>query len=139
MDVIDKTEFERSVEKVKNSPEYAVRELVPAEVMGRLVDLMDSPTQAQRILAAQISFWLEKQMEDDIKENGRLSAGTRQWVETYNAVLANLHSNLHGSKSMNINLTGITHADIAEVIRKHPSMSDKIVNTEVVKDDIEEE
>lgn len=122
MEVIDQDAFEKAAEKVKGSGNLLLKDIVPENLMTDLINDMSEPIKAQKVLASQVRYWLERQMETDVKEFGRLTNNTRQWIETYNNILNNLQKNQFGDKSVNLDVRMITHSDIGELIRKHPMM-----------------
>ena len=97
---------------LEKEPLFEDKELVELE------KALDQPINSQKNMAARLKIFLDRRIEEEIKNKGILSDHTRRWVETYNALLNNLHKNLHGEKSVNLHLGKISHAHIGSMMRE---------------------
>ena len=118
--------MDKAVAEVKRSDWFILKDIVPEPgMMNNLMTDLGEPVRAQQVLAAQVRYWLENQMEGDVKEFGRLSNATRKWVETYNGILNGLQKNKFGERNTNFDVRVITHSDIASFVRKFPHKVDR--------------
>jgi len=90
------------------------------ESISKAITKLDSPVQVQKELASKIGIFLDQQMDKELSTIGSLSDLTRRWVEVYKDLLDNIHKNMYGDKSMNLQFhTKISHAQIGALMRKN--------------------
>lgn len=107
------------------------KELSPEEFNSLLVK-MNTPSEAQKEIAAHLSVFLSRQVKREMSEKGALSDYTRRWVSEYNNLLSSLQKSLYGDKSLNLHVHSVSHHDISRKIRKYSeqTVTDKVVEEE---------
>ena len=90
------------------------------ESFKEVLEKMDNPIEAQKYLLAKVNLFLNEQIEDEMRTDGKLSNMTRIWVKDSVDMLDKLEHNLHGKKSLNLNLDAdsISHGQIAQKIKQ---------------------
>ncbi|KHO45520.1 MAG: hypothetical protein QS98_C0010G0046 [archaeon GW2011_AR3] len=118
--------------EIFNSSKLHNIEILPAETSNQIVQidfskqevdnfmpLFDKPVQQQKEMAAKLSLWITRQMDEESK-TGQLSDSLRRWMTLYKEILDSIHKNLYGEKSLRMNFRSeISHADIAALMRKY--------------------
>lgn len=98
------------------------------ERVKEIMQTMETPTLPARELAAKIKIYVDSRLNDEMLYKGFVSDHTRRWVESYSDMLDKLHKNLHGEKSVNINLSSkVSHAQIANLMRKYKKQDNEDV------------
>lgn len=117
---MDKISQEQIDEAIALVPEVIGKESneVTEDEFNNLLEEMQNPVQAQQRVAVQIKIFLDKRIDEEMKEKGYLSDHTRRWVESYNNILEKIQKAIHGDKSVNLHLHRVSHSDIAAKIRK---------------------
>ncbi len=117
MDEISQKEFDRAKalhpEKIKDDFKG-----ITENEFAKLLEEMQNPVQAQQHLAVKIKSFLDKRINDEMKDKGYLSDHTRRWVESYNNILEKIQKALHGDKSVNLHLHKVSHSDISAKIKE---------------------
>ena len=102
-------------ESVKRLPALTMTEEEYTTAMNDL----SKPVEIQKHIATKISLFLNHYIDKELREKGKLSEFTRRWVNDYNKHLDMIHKNLYGDKSFNLHLHKVTHAHIANEMRKY--------------------
>ncbi len=117
MDKISQKQFDKAAALHPDKIEDETKELTESE-FARLHEEMQNPVQAQQHLAVKIKSFLDKRINDEMRDKGFLSDHTRRWVESYNNILEKIQKALHGDKSVNLHLHKVSHSDISTKIRE---------------------
>ena len=117
MDEISLKEFEKAAALHPEKIEDENKGLTESE-FAKLLQEMQNPVQAQQHLAVKIKSFLDKRINEEMKDKGFLSDHTRRWVESYNNILEKIQKALHGDKSVNLHLHKVSHSDISTKIRE---------------------
>jgi len=116
MDEVSIEEFEKAMSE---APERInLDKEVTAEKFDELLQAMQNPVNAQKDIAVKIQLFLDKRIDDEIKQHGVLGDNTRKWIETYTSILDKLQRALHGDKTLNLHVHQITHGEIAAKMRE---------------------
>lgn len=118
MEMITKDKFEEAEELKPVLNKNAVIDVISKDKMEEMLKDMQNPVNFQKELAVKVKLALDNQMKLDLKNQGVLSDHTRRWVESYNKILGNIQSAIHGDKSVNLHLHKVSHGDIAARIRE---------------------
>jgi len=83
---------------------------------------MDTPIDAQKHILAKLNIFLDEQIETEMRTMGKLSNATRIWIKDNVEMLDKLEHNIHGTKSLNLNIgtEAVSHGQIAQKLRKLP-------------------
>lgn len=94
---------------------------LPTDVdIAEMMKQMDSPVELMKNIAVKMKLFLDRQIEKDIIEKGRLSGDTRRWAKDYTELLEKIQKGLFGEKSVNLHLhQTVSNSAIASKIRKH--------------------
>jgi len=117
MDEISQKEFDKAAAQHPEEIPDETKELTESE-FAKLLEEMQNPVLAQQHLAVKIKSFLDKRINDEMKDKGFLSDHTRRWVESYNNILEKIQKALYGDKSVNLHLHKVSHSDISTKIRE---------------------
>ena len=117
MDEISQKQFDKAKALHPKKIEDDYKGLTESE-FAKLLEEMQNPVQAQQHLAVKIKSFLDKRINDEMRDKGFLSDHTRRWVESYNNILEKIQKALHGDKSVNLHLHKVSHSDISTKIRE---------------------
>ncbi len=93
---------------------------ITQEQLKELMRKMDSPIELMKEIAVKIKIFLDKQIESDLMERGRLSGDTRRWAKDYTELLGRIQQGLFGDKTINLHLHDtISHTQLAAKLRKY--------------------
>lgn len=80
---------------------------------------MGNPIEVQQYTATEFKIAVDQRVKEDMENLGKLSDKTMKWLIEMNTMLGEMHKNLYGSKSLNLNVQGkATHAQIASLMRQ---------------------
>lgn len=97
------------------------------ELLKKTIEQTNYPIELQKQLAAKMKLFIDNRIAKDIEEKGYLTDYTRRNIELYEKILNNLHKNLYGEKSINLNLhERISHVQLGEFLRNNnPDLQNK--------------
>lgn len=116
MEEISRDEFEKAMELAPERKE-PVKVVTEKDFEQALQD-MQNPVNAQKEIAVKIKSFLDKRINDELREKGVLGDNTRKWIETYTSLLEKLQRAIHGDKSLNLHVHQVTHGEIAAKMRE---------------------
>ena len=119
MDLIDEDKF-KAADKLKPTKRIMGdnHKAVSEDEFQKMMDDLSNPIVAQKELAVKVKIFLDERVKTEMEKKGSLSDSTRRWMESFNSMLEKLQKAIHGDKSVNVNLTKISHQDIANKIRE---------------------
>ena len=96
------------------------------ELLKKTIELTNYPIDLQKQLAAKMKLFIDNRITKDLEEKGYLTDYTRRNIELYEKILNNLHKNLYGEKSINLNLhEKISHVQLGEFLRNNNIVTGK--------------
>lgn len=116
MEKISKEEFE-NIEVPEEYKEKKVKPLTEEEFKSLLNDF-DKPVEVMKANALKMKLFLDLRMEEELSELGYLSEFTRKWLKDYNDLLKEIQKAMFGDKSTLTHEHAVSHATIANRIRK---------------------
>lgn len=117
MSNISQAEFDKAAAVAPEEIKDTTKEISEEEI-AKLLEEMQNPVQAQQRLAVQVKHFLDNRIKEEMKEKGFLTDATRRWVESYNSILEKIQKALYGDKNVTLNLTKVTHSQIATKMRE---------------------
>lgn len=87
-----------------------------------LMKQMQNPIELHKELAVKIKVFLDKHIDNEMENLGRLSEHTLKWVRVYSDNLEKIQKAIYGSKNLNLNVS-VSHSQIASQIRKYQTSS----------------
>ena len=94
----------------------------PVEFFGsrdleKVKEDFDNPVEFQKELAGHMRQFIMHRSKQEMEEKGYYTDYLRRWIEVYSELTDKIEKNLHGSKSVNLNVNEVSHSAIGAKIR----------------------
>jgi len=119
MEIIKEEDFKEEPDKPlpKELEQAKESNLFTKKDIDALTKGLDNPVAYQQERAAKLKLYIDKRMEEELEEFKYVSDFTRKFIVLYHDMLDKIQKSLYGEKSVNINLTKVTMADVGAMLR----------------------